>query len=62
MNSRDIRVSQDGKIFIAGTYRGFIEDDQIYIIEMEETSRPIGDFSHRSEITTVILEWYEGKR
>lgn len=56
-----IHVSQDGKIFINGEYAGFIEGETIYVIE-NDSSRPIGDFEHRSEIVGIVQEWKEGRR
>jgi hypothetical protein len=48
---------QDGKIFCKTDFIGFTEDDRVYVIT-RAGSRDIGSFDHRSEITLLVLDWF----
>lgn len=61
MKSSDVHITQDGRIFVKGEYRGFTEDEKVYILERDRP-REIGEYEHRSEITALVLEWYSGQR
>ncbi|AHJ10747.1 hypothetical protein P106B_64 [Rhizobium phage vB_RglS_P106B] len=61
MKSADIHISQDGKIFVKGQYVGFTEDEKVYVIG-KTGALSIGSYDHRSEITALVLEWFDGRR
>lgn len=54
-----LHISQDGEIRLNGNYIGYLDDEDVYVIERGE-ARKIGTFEHRAEATTIVTKWLAG--
>ena len=61
MKSSDIRITPDGQIYNGNDLIGFIEDEKVYLFG-KLGSFEIGTFDHKSEVVSIVLDWFNGRR
>jgi len=61
MKSGNITLTQDGKIVTHGEIVGFIEDGKVFLFG-NLGSFEIGTYDHRSEVVSIVLDWFNGRR
>ena len=61
MKSSDIKINSNGQIYTNNNLIGFLDGDRVNIFE-KGTSREIGTFDHKSEVVSIVLDWFNGRR
>ena len=57
MKAAEIRITTDGHIYHKHAFIGFLDDDKVFIVTASG-SREIGKFDHRSEVTAMVMDWF----
>jgi len=61
IKSREISISQDGKIYVKGEYVGFLDDRHVFIT-VSGNAVKAGEYDHRSEAVAIVLDWLNERR
>lgn len=61
MKSSDIRITPEGQIYKDNDLIGFLDDEKVYLFG-KLGSFKIGTFDHKSEVVSMVLDWFNGRR